>query len=100
MASENPNLVLIQFRNGFDDPKTIDRQRINSDLLQDVMLGLDSTLSFNPVRCNGSLNNEVTTISSRLFSQDLIEGLPKLLPFLFGHRFTLGGFQEAPTCLD
>src|SRR5207245_10235260 len=64
------------------------------------MLGLYSPLSLNPVRRDSSLYNKITTILSRFFAQDLIEGLSKLLPLFLCTRLAFCSFQEAASCLN
>ncbi len=56
--------------------------RIDSYLLEDIVLGLDAALGLDPVWSDSALDEVFASKLVGLLLQDLIESLSKLLPLL------------------
>src|SRR5438309_8630973 len=64
------------------------------------MLGLDTALRFNPVRCDRSLKYVLASFLSGFFFENLVECFAEFFPFFLGGCFSFDRGEEFSTCMD
>src|SRR5215831_12377266 len=100
MPSQATHLILVQLGQWFDELEPVSGRGIYSDLFQNVMLRLDSSLRLDPIRGNGPLDQVFTAQLVGLFLQYLIESLAKSCTLLFRRRLIRNRLEESARCMD
>src|SRR6266568_1962987 len=99
MTSERSNLILVEVSKRLDNLEPISCCGIYSNLLQNVMLGLDPALRLNPVRRDRSLKDILASFFPGFFFEDLVECFSELFSFFLGGCFSFDRGEEFSTCV-
>src|SRR5467141_2544061 len=100
MPSERSNLILVEISKRLDNLEAIRCRRVDSNLFQNVMLGLDPALCLNPVRRDRPLKDILASFFPGFFFENLVEGFSELFPFLLGGCFSFHRGEEFSARMD